>query len=99
MNIKTMRAPRHASRPIVEELVSPRPLPPPPPPTPEEIRLRAYEIYLARRPNPGTPMDDWLQAERELLSAHAEAKAAGGCRCSGGKCSGGARKHPSPDSE
>ena len=34
----------------------------------EEIRLRAYEIYLERGEQPGRELDDWLQAERELQS-------------------------------
>jgi hypothetical protein len=33
---------------------------------PEEIRRRAYEIYLERGQEPGRDFDDWLQAEREL---------------------------------
>ena len=32
----------------------------------EEIRRRAYEIYLERGEQPGCNLDDWLQAEREL---------------------------------
>jgi len=36
--------------------------------TEEEIRLRAYEIYLERGAATGFELDDWLQAERELLS-------------------------------
>ena len=32
----------------------------------EEIRRRAYEIYLERGQQPGHDIDDWLQAEREL---------------------------------
>lgn len=35
-------------------------------PTDDEIRTRAYQIYLARAGRPGTPEGDWLQAEREL---------------------------------
>ena len=34
----------------------------------EQIRLRAYEIYLERGEQPGRELDDWLQAERELES-------------------------------
>jgi len=35
--------------------------------TPEqEIRNRAYEIYLQRGAQPGYELEDWLQAEREL---------------------------------
>jgi hypothetical protein len=32
----------------------------------EEIRHRAYEIYLERGEQPGRDVEDWLQAEREL---------------------------------
>lgn len=32
----------------------------------EEIRHRAYEIYLERGQQPGRELDDWLQAQREL---------------------------------
>jgi hypothetical protein len=32
----------------------------------DEIRLRAYEIYLERGGLPGDEIDDWLHAEREL---------------------------------
>jgi hypothetical protein len=32
----------------------------------EDIRRRAYEIYLERGQQPGRDLDDWLQAEREL---------------------------------
>jgi hypothetical protein len=38
-------------------------------PSREEIRLRAYEIYLERGGLPGNELDDWLQAERELERA------------------------------
>ena len=31
----------------------------------EEIRRRAYEIYLERGEQPGRELDDWLQAELE----------------------------------
>jgi len=34
----------------------------------EEIKRRAYEIYLGRGEQPGRDLDDWLQAERELGS-------------------------------
>lgn len=30
------------------------------------IRVRAYERYLARGTDSGSPLDDWLTAEREL---------------------------------
>jgi len=32
----------------------------------EDIRRRAYEIYLERGEEPGLELDDWLQAEREI---------------------------------
>jgi Protein of unknown function (DUF2934) len=35
----------------------------------DEIRLRAYEIYLERGDLQGSELEDWLRAERELLSA------------------------------
>ena len=37
-------------------------------PTTEQIRQRAYEIYLARGDGPGDELQDWLQAERNLHS-------------------------------
>lgn len=36
-------------------------------PTLEQIQVRAYEIYLGRQGAPGSQIEDWLQAERELL--------------------------------
>jgi hypothetical protein len=38
-------------------------------PLEERIRQRAHEIYLRRGGQDGTDMDDWLQAEQELLAA------------------------------
>ena len=32
----------------------------------QEIRNRAYELYLLRGAEPGHELEDWLQAEREL---------------------------------
>jgi hypothetical protein len=37
-------------------------------PTPEEIRVRAYELYLARGAQPGREAEDWAKAEAELRS-------------------------------
>ncbi len=37
-------------------------------PTQDQIATRAYEIYLERGATPGDPMQDWLQAERELAA-------------------------------
>jgi Protein of unknown function (DUF2934) len=36
-------------------------------PTREEIALRAYQIYLQRGGAPGNEVEDWMQAERQLL--------------------------------
>lgn len=36
----------------------------------EEIRRRAYEIYLARNGSAGNEHEDWLIAEREIRSRH-----------------------------
>ncbi|MBZ5629852.1 MAG: DUF2934 domain-containing protein [Acidobacteriia bacterium] len=33
----------------------------------EKIRFRAYELYRHRGGEPGRALDDWLQAEAELL--------------------------------
>jgi len=35
--------------------------------TEETIRLRAYELYEQRNCEPGHDLDDWLQAEAEIL--------------------------------
>ena len=35
-------------------------------PSQEEVRHRAYEIYLDRDGLPGDELDDWLRAEREV---------------------------------
>jgi hypothetical protein len=34
----------------------------------EEIRLRAYEIYVERGRIDGQDLEDWLQAEKELTA-------------------------------
>jgi len=46
--------------------VSAEMVPTDPTPSEEQIRRRAYEIYLARGGNGGSPEMDWLQAEMEL---------------------------------
>jgi Protein of unknown function (DUF2934) len=35
-------------------------------PAVEEIRARAYEVYLQRGRRDGFDLEDWLQAEKEL---------------------------------
>jgi hypothetical protein len=32
----------------------------------EQVRARAYELYLQRNGNGGTPEEDWFRAEAEL---------------------------------
>jgi len=34
--------------------------------SPDEIRLRAYEIYIERGRSDGQDLEDWFQAEKEL---------------------------------
>jgi len=41
------------------------------PPSTEDVARRAYELYEARGAQPGWDLDDWLQAERELISTMA----------------------------
>jgi hypothetical protein len=42
--------------------------PPPPSVTALEIERLAYELYEARGRTDGAQLDDWLQAERQLLT-------------------------------
>lgn len=62
---------KNAPAPIAKTVPAPieqRVIPTPIEPTFEQIRARAYEIYLARNGAPGTPDGDWRQAEQELRS-------------------------------
>ena len=36
----------------------------------QAIRQRAYDLYAERGRIPGHALDDWLQAEAELLHGH-----------------------------
>ena len=36
----------------------------------EQIRIRAYQLYEQRGYTPGHENEDWLVAEREILSRH-----------------------------
>jgi hypothetical protein len=40
-------------------------------PSREAIEERAYELYMQRPIDQGSPLDDWLQAERELTQPSA----------------------------
>lgn len=68
----TTRAPAARTSVLLEPLPSilPRaqaePKPTKPAPTEQDIRERAYQIYLERGRQPGHDVDDWFQAEREL---------------------------------
>ncbi|HEX8881195.1 MAG TPA: DUF2934 domain-containing protein [Candidatus Acidoferrum sp.] len=44
-------------------------------PSLEEVRIRAYEIYIERGGQPGHDLDDWYQAEREFEPKPRRAKA------------------------
>jgi hypothetical protein len=37
-------------------------------PTREDIALRAYHIYVERGGIPGNELEDWMEAERQLVS-------------------------------
>ena len=39
----------------------------------ERIRLRAHQLYVQRGNQPGSDLDDWLQAEEEIRKAEEEA--------------------------
>jgi Protein of unknown function (DUF2934) len=39
-------------------------------PTREKIELRAYQIYIERGGGDGHEVEDWLQAERELVEKY-----------------------------
>ena len=39
----------------------------------ERIRLRAHQLYVQRGNQPGSDLDDWLQAEEEIRRAEEEA--------------------------
>jgi hypothetical protein len=42
-------------------------------PLEERIRQRAYELYVQRGNQSGSDLDDWLQAEEELLRQQEDA--------------------------
>jgi len=41
-------------------------------PLEERIRQRAYELYILRGNESGSELEDWLQAEAEILQAEEE---------------------------
>ncbi len=38
----------------------------------EYVAVRAHQIFLSRGARHGRDLDDWLQAERELLAEHSQ---------------------------
>ena len=58
-----MPAPAPAMKSAVETL-----------PLEEQIRQRAYELYILRGNQSGSEFDDWLQAEEEILRAEEQAR-------------------------
>lgn len=46
-------------------------------PLEEQIRRRAYELYIDRGNESGSEADDWLQAEEEILREQREAHVPG----------------------
>ena len=44
----------------------------------QEIAARAYQLFEARGKQPGRDQDDWLQAEREVLSRNGAKRTTGG---------------------
>jgi len=45
-------------------------------PIEERIRRRAYELYVLRGNQSGSELDDWLQAEEEILQAEENSRRA-----------------------
>jgi hypothetical protein len=43
-------------------------------PLEEQIRRRAYELYIRRGKQSGAELDDWLQAEEEILMAREQSR-------------------------
>jgi len=57
-----MRLPIPAKEPLIETL-----------PLEERIRQRAKELYVERGNQFGSQLDDWLQAEEEIIHARQDA--------------------------
>ena len=58
---KTAAAPKTAA------VAAPAKAAPSPAATPETVSARAHQIWIAKgKPVPGAPLEDWLQAEREI---------------------------------
>jgi hypothetical protein len=57
-----MPASTHATETLIEDL-----------PLEERIRRRAYELYVEGGNQSGSEVDDWLQAEEEVLQTQEQA--------------------------
>lgn len=76
VSIRTTKSGRKAPAPQQEQQVAPKPatqkfhvLPLSPCEDPQaRIAKRAYELYCERGYRDGSALDDWLDAEREILS-------------------------------
>ena len=67
---RTRRSATPASRPKR----TPPPVPAVEMPAEEQIRLRAYHVYLERGGLPGDPVADWIRAERVLIADAAKTR-------------------------
>jgi hypothetical protein len=47
-------------------------------PLDEQVRRRAYELYILRGSQSGSELDDWLQAEEEILRAQDQSRQGAG---------------------
>ena len=45
--------------------------------TQEQVRRRAFEIYVQRGAQDGHDLDDWLQAEAEIISQQSQVMSVG----------------------
>jgi hypothetical protein len=72
MELKTRKAANSKKKTLAPEAIESDDAQPTQPfPTHEEIKYRAYEIYLSRGATDGHDLEDWLQAERDLSQASA----------------------------
>ena len=58
---RTAKTPPWTPLPTTQKVQSKKPTT-----TKDDVRHRAYELYLKRGATPGDEVGDWLQAEREL---------------------------------
>ena len=61
----------------------------------DRVALRAYELFLARGSEHGRDIDDWLEAEREILSGRQARVASAGAPGVGDPAGGEVRRRPS----